>query len=921
MKHLCCSKTIFILFFIYTSLFANLSDKSAIVYYGDKISYPMVGIHDYIIVQPSNTNVYTHGFDVYKNKMYAYVSIGEIDRDTKEYKDLNKSLIIGQNKAWKSDVLDISNPAYKKFLFHKIIKPQIKRGFKNFFFDTLDSYQLVAKTDTQKEKSKKALIDIINTFHQRYPHAKLIINRGFEIIDKVHNAVNAVLFESYYRGINAKEDSYTHVSEQNRKWLDKQLAKVQKYNLDIIAVDYLPLKEINSQKADKLLQKLHSKGFIPYITTKDLNIYGKSSKNPIKREIFTLIDTSTVNKMLQSAHEYGALPLEYMGYIQKLYDVKNPLPKIENMQQYAGIIIWLNHYYKTPRKLINWLLKAKEAGIKIVFADNFGVTDVNLLKKFDIKVQNFITVKNNKNKILYKDKIMGYEINPPLSYNGDYINISTGKALYKLADINNHSSTLAAIMPWGGFAIGGSFMTTIGEDNIWVINPFQFFVQALRLQPLPVPDTTTENGKRLFFSHIDGDGFMNRVEWNPNLFSAYIIYKDILKKYNTPISVSIVGAEVDNNGLYPKIAPQLQKIVKEIYKLPNIEPATHTFSHPFFWNKIKNGDLNKKYRLKPKGYKFSLDYEIQGMLNEINEKYLPKNKKLKAKTIFWSGNCQPSEKILDYVYRHNILNINGGDTYITNMHPWLSYIAPIGLERGQYYQIYTGAQDENVYTNDWRGPFWGFKKVIQTFKLTNSPRRLKPIDIYYHYYAGSKRASLNALKYVYDWVLKQNTMPIFTSEYIPKAMDYYTVSMAKQNKSFFITGMRDLKTLRIEKKNASVDFKHSKNIVGFKHFQTHTYLHVNQKMQVFLKEAKDNTTSTVPYLISSNGKIINALQTANSLYLKLHAHVGLKAELFMPKNCHYTFTEGFEKKQTTSKIIQIESKTNKEIIINAHCTK
>jgi len=888
MKLLCCNKYIYILLFLYTTAFGAISDKSAIVYYGEDISYPMVGIHDYIIVQPSHTDTCTHGFDVYKNKMYAYVSIGEIDTNIAEYKKIKKSWILGKNKAWKSQVLDLTNPEYKEFLFHEIIEPQMKRGFKNFFFDTLDSYQLVNKTTQQRAKSETALIDIIKTFHKRYPTSKLIINRGFEIIDRVADSINAVLFESYYNGLGDKNLAYKKVSVKDRKWLNIQINKIKKHKLDIICVDYLALKDLKT-KSKQLITDIKNKGMIPYVSTKDLTTYGVSSKNPIKREILTLIDTTDHDRMLQGAHQYGALPLEYMGYIQKLYEIKKPLPKIKNMQQYAGVIVWLSNYYKQPNKLIKWLVKVKKAGIKIVFANNFAVINANLLKQFDIQVQNFNKPKNDLKKVVHQDEMMGYEIKPPLSYDGDYLKISTGKSLYTIADKNGHTTTLAAIMPWGGFAIDKGFMITVGDDNIWTINPFKFFTQALRLKSLPVPDTTTENGKRLSFAHIDGDGFMNRVEWNPKLFSADIIYKKILQKYKLPISVSIVGAEVDNNGLYPKIAPELQKIVKNIYKLPNVEAATHTFSHPFFWEKIIDGHLDKKYRLKPKGYKFSLDYETNGMLKELNTKYLPKEKVSKAHMLFWSGDCQPPENILAYIYKNNILNINGGDTYITNLHPWLSYIAPIGLGRGEYYQIYTGAQDENVYTNDWSGPFWGFKKVVQTFQLTNSPKRLKPIDIYYHYYSGSKRASLNALKYVYNWVEKQDIMPIYVSEYIPKAMDYYTISITHENQAYLFEGMKDLKTLRLEGKKLYADLDNNRNILGFNDFETHRYLHIGKDSKAILTLSESNNNHK-SYLVSTNAKIVQSDFYANGLSLKLDSYLPIKLKLHIPKNCKYNFT-------------------------------
>ena len=50
------------------------------------------------------------------------------------------------------------------------------------------------------------------------------------------------------------------------------------------------------------------------------------------------------------------------------------------------------------------------------------------------------------------------------------------------------------------------------EQSRWIIDPFAFLQQALALPALPLPDTTTENGRRLMFIHIDGDGYPSRAE-------------------------------------------------------------------------------------------------------------------------------------------------------------------------------------------------------------------------------------------------------------------------------------------------------------------------------------------------------------------------------------------------------------------------
>lgn len=909
MKLLCFNKLLFLLLFV-TNIYANIDDKSAVVYYGSNISYPMVGSHNYIIVEPEETSTYTHGFKLYNKKIYAYISIGEIDKTNPAYKMVQKSWKAGRNKAWNSDVLDITNKDYQNFLLNELAKLK-KRGFKNFFFDTLDSYEFYAKTEQQKQKARKSLVEFIKKVHKKFPNAKIILNRGFNIVDEVHNYITAILFESYYKGLDSNLN-YTDVSKDDRKWLDKYLNKIKTYNLDIICVDYLPLSNIKN--SEKLITKLKQKGFIPYISTKELNIYGKSSKNSIKREILTLTNNDR-DKSEIAPQLIGSLVFEYLGYIQdiKQIDENSNLPTMAELTKYAGVVIWFEKGYKNPQKLLNWIKKVKKMGIKIAFASNFGV---DLQDGYIDELALHVTTNDlppSTNKIVLKDSMMGYEIQPstniPL-----YIDTNTTKPLYILKDQNNKTSILSAITPWGGYSIESSFSDEIDKDSIWTINPFLFFQEALRLKKLVVPDTTTQNGKRMFFAHLDGDGSMNRVEYNPKMFSVEVIYKDILKKYTLPQSMSFVVGEISADGLYPKLSPKLIKIARKIYELKHIEGASHTFSHPFFWDKIKNGDLDEKYRLKPKGYNFSLQEEIIGSINYLNFVIMPKNKpkKLKVKTIFWSGNCIPRANVLEYLYKNNILNINGGDTTITNIKPWQSLIAPLGMKRGEYWQIFTGQQNEDVYTHDWTKEFWAYKKVVQTFKLTNSPKRFKPINIYYHFYAGEKRASLNALKYVFDWVLKQDVFPIFTSEYIPKAMDFYDISILNENNQWIFYGMKNLHTLRVEKKNMYV--KDTPNIQTTTHFLDHTYFGCNdddiQKIYITKKQPLK------PYIISTNAKILEYKSTKKTLHVKLKGYMKVKLSLNIPKKC-----------KIKTKYVKIERKQNiyllnfktKEAILDVQC--
>ena len=856
MKRLCCSKMVFLFLFLASSLFASLHDKSAIIYYGEKISYPMVGIHDYIIVKPKKTNVYTHGFSLYKHKMYASVEL---------------------------DDYFSQEGVFEEGEFFKDIESLQKRGFENFLLE--------------ENKKSTQILKTLYRLRQKNSKMGIFLKSDIDSITRGAAYLNGAVFESAKRS---------------------QIKKALDLGLEVIDVEYVEASEI--EQSDSLVEKIESMGAIPYVSAKNLNSYGKSSKNALKREILTLINESKNDRMLLSAHQHGALALEYNGYIQKLYNVENGLPDIESIRHYAGVIIWLSQFYDDPIELVRWVLELHKMGIKVVFASNFGANlNGMLLQELGIDIYDSEAASYEKKRVVHQDKMIGFEVEPSINENNVYMQPEDSEELLTYKNSDGLESTPVAITPWGGYAISEAFMLEINEQNLWVVNPFEFFMRALRLKKLLVPDTTTENGNRLMFSHIDGDGIMNYVESNPEYFSGDMIYEKILKVYQVPHSVSVIGAEINPDGLFPKLSQRLMNVARKMYSLDNVEPATHTFTHPFKWGKIVNDDLDPKYRLKVKNYDFSLRRELTQTLEEINSQLVSK-KRVQAKSVFWSGDCAPRKNALEYVYKHKILNINGGDTVITNAKPWLTNVAPLGLQRDEYYQIYTGAQNENVYTNDWLGPFWGFKKVVQTFKLTNSPRRLKPIDIYYHIYSGSKIASLNALRYVFDWSLKQDVMPIFTSAYIPKVMDYFAISIANEKDEWLFDGMRDLKTLRIEDSHSYIDLKRSDTIVGKREFENHTYLSLdqNEKHYIVEKNSKEGKNQEA-YLIAANAKVLSHRKGISSRRVTFKGDVPLKLEFYIPKGCTLKSDPSATKELKSNERVSLWYQKAKEARVDVFC--
>ncbi|MBK7301293.1 MAG: hypothetical protein IPI79_13815 [Moraxellaceae bacterium] len=64
----------------------------------------------------------------------------------------------------------------------------------------------------------------------------------------------------------------------------------------------------------------------------------------------------------------------------------------------------------------------------------------------------------------------------------------------------------------------------------------------------------------------------------------------------------------------PNIAPQLEKIARDIYALPWTELASHSYSHPFYWSKAESaehGEDYEAYHLPIKDYKYDATRNIR----------------------------------------------------------------------------------------------------------------------------------------------------------------------------------------------------------------------------------------------------------------------------------------------------------------------
>ena len=620
---------------------------------------------------------------------------------------------------------------------------------------------------------------------------------------------------------------------------------------------------------------------------------------PLKRTILVLHDSTEDAEESDEFRftRYSALVLNHLGMKMRFHDMSTGLlPPDSKLEDVHGILTWFkDDVMFGAEAYLKWLKKQIDKGTKVAMMEEVGAEveifrekdpQTNKWKEKPVKLSLINEVFNSlglefKANFMKKTFLLELTHVDPSMMNFErdikfhltsYIHVvskNPKNKIYLKAQLKgreNSATDLVVTTPQGAYA-GPDTAAFDGTSDLkqqgWLLNPFTFFSEAFEIEDRPKPDYTTLYGNRILYAHIDGDGFNNISHIDRKSMSSEIIYEKILKKYTIPHSVSVVVAEID-----PKLTGNEKSIpvARDILKLSHIEVGSHGYAHPFDW-KVKKTKTKDGYNAIPQMHDIhkykDIDFrkEIEFSSHWINEKLLEVPKKVK---IFqWTGSCNPPEEALKIPYEIGLLNLNGGDTQFDANWPTLFGVAPLASIKGHYIQYLTSNSNENIYTNKWQGPFSGYKKVIETFQNTDKPKRLSPMNIYYHFYSGERLASLNALETVYDYTLKQNHVALFPSDYIHVAEGFESTRIDKVGAGWIISHNGNLRTIRFDALKKYPDFTKSQGIVGFNHHGDSLYIHLDDSPThtLFLTNKKPLT----PYLQSSNVMIKNWNKKENQL--------------------------------------------------------
>lgn len=593
--------------------------------------------------------------------------------------------------------------------------------------------------------------------------------------------------------------------------------------------------------------------------------------------------TVPVNSENNRFHHLAELPLNHAGLVVDFQDVNDPagLPSPEAMAKYRGVVSWLGiDKCRDPEALLRWYAEQAEAGRRVVLFERTGARFDLSDRPVDPKVEaaamaalglevggeevwdpERITVEHESGALTAFERPLDLR----LPYWRNVRSIDPDAAVWlRLGrrDANDKTADAVVVGPRASYVMREYALreAKVGERWVrqWQIDPFAFFAHAFGLDPAstgsrggePILDFTTVNGSRIFYAHIDGDGMGTISEIDRRSKCGALVRDLILRRYDLPVTASaVVGRVQPPPDAYGSVRDV--DLARSIFALPNVEVGSHGLSHPMDWRAGEKAELAVD---DIPGYSMNGEGEIARSSRYINEELTLPEKP--TRIMLWTGWCNPSEEQLAVASRLGLYNLNGGDPRMDRLYPSYAHMAPPIHRVGAEFQFYTAAANDFILTDDWTPPYYRFGNIVDTFDNTGSPRRVVPVNIYYHFYITQKSSALAGVERAYDWVIDHDVAPLFTGEYVEIAMEFYYGRVSRlDSRRWRVRTGGALRTVRFDGERVDIDVRGgSSGVLGYvwmPELKT-TYVHIEgAEATIALADAPPNDL----YLVQASHRL------------------------------------------------------------------
>lgn len=854
----------------------SLAERDIVFYYGSRPPVDDLRHFDQIVIQPSQVLAHERTqLLALPSAIFAYVSIGEVARNSEDISRIKSKWSIGTNPTWNSLVMDMSSSAWRDYLLDQHFGLLWQQGYRAFFLDTVDSYLLAAREGKRREQQEQGLQLLLAEVKRRYPGVKLLLNRGFEVLDKVAKHADGMIAESLFHGFDPLTGKHAPTKPETRQWLINQLRRAQdEFNLPVTVLDYVEPGEW--AEAEKTAKQILELGFMPWVANGDLTWLGQGRVRLMPRRVLAIVDGSPAEQWNQPLFKHLATPLEYLGLaIDYWYIDQQGLPIEPLLGRYSGVVSWLpTDLEGRYGGVCSRLQREADAGLPVVLLGNVpaGVACRRLVGYAgDNQPITHALTAESAHQLLARPEHL-----PVVGSGTPDVRVEAPSEPWLTLSGENQRFHPVAVTASGGYAVHPHLINeNASGQHQWLLDPVAFLRAALRLPLQPAFDLTTENGRRISLLEIRADQLF-RTDAATGV-SAYDKLLSLLNQYQEPVTIGIIEAEIRDDE-------QKQK-VQQLAALPHVRLASHTYSHPFYWPVfIGERDADEavyKYSVQVPGYAAELSRETAGtlaFLQSIDDQAAP--------LLMWSGDGKAPPAAVAAAEQGDMLHIGGGGLHWQTGALSLADLSPLLKPSDWGIQVLTPLVAEPLFARLWYGELLNYRKVIEWNQLLDGPQRWRPASLSLHADALLRNGAATVIDEAIRQQQREETLPLWLDEFVRRARSFQQASLARDIDGRWQVYAGELRTLRLPASAGLVAI--SNDVAGFREHHEQRYLHLTSaSAELQLVPAAEKHR---PLLIHASAPLQHwQLSKANQATFRLQARG--QAELQIPAGCRVQINE------------------------------
>ena len=546
--------------------------------------------------------------------------------------------------------VDPTDAQWVSWVIESLADPAAKKGFDGFVLS-------FGGSDASSPAARSAVLTLAATLHQRYPDKHLLLDLRLGLgIEAVRVAIGFLALGVYTREGRGGMVDWTSIAETLR--LTRHIRSVQMQGMRVFAVDYA---SVNDRSACReAAQRLASLGALPFITTPALNGVNLGPLEEVSRRVLVLHGWDEKHVGEKSAPAAATptsrllrQPLEWLGCELEFRQASGAdlLPADED---FAAVILDSSlilsaeqqrtlaarlpslRTHKTPLLLTGMPWTDRDA--RHLAMQHLGLSGsaspAPRLVKTNVVAMDAALLRVN-------TKIT--------SHSSGFLDLTAPADAHIVLALHGqdamgseHHFDQAFLSSWGGAWIDPAAQATTSQLDLPA-----FLAQWLGADHnLPVPDTTTREGRRVFYSHIDSTGFSTPSTLPGFPLCAEVMRDRILNHYLLPMTVSVCEAEIRAwlPGQQADEAARLEHVARSIFEMPQVQAASNSLSRPSQWT--AGIDITSALNDRAQTTRHDMQREIAGSMSYIHRRLLPLNKAVNL--MLWPANAIPSSEALSY---------------------------------------------------------------------------------------------------------------------------------------------------------------------------------------------------------------------------------------------------------------------------------